>query len=207
MPTLPLYDTTAPPNGYHRVTAPGGYEWWQFRVTSSTVSAPPLIALAFYDGRPHDPDYRLRYRRYRVSPTHHAPPVPRDYRGIELTVGTPGARPRVIFVPCAAEEFVVANDGAELRCGDLGEFRVSTDGSIRASYHYGGTNLEMLLQPRDAPQAEPVAERSNVGVVGQHWRVVAHTMYDATGHLDATRYEGVGTVEHCWGTAPPTQGK
>jgi hypothetical protein len=207
MPILPLYDTTAPPNAYHAVTSPGGYEWWQFRVTSNTPQAPQLIALTFYDGRPHDRDYRPRYRAYRLRPTHHAPPVPADYRGIELTVGMQGTRPISKFVPYAAQEFVVARDGAVLRCGDAGEFRIATDGSIRASYHCFGTNLEMLLRPRDASQAQSVAAPSDAGVVGQHWQVVSSTIYDATGELDAMRFEGVGTVEHCWGTSPPARTK
>jgi hypothetical protein len=207
MPTLPLYDTTAPPNAYHRVTAPGGYEWWQFRVTSTTAGAPQLMALTFYDGRPHDPDYRERYRKYRVWPTHHAPPVPSEYRGIELTVGTRGSRPSVSFLSCAAERFVVTDDGTELRCGDVGEFRLDGDGSIRASFHTGGTNLEVLFRPRDGVPVEPVATPSVAGVVGQHWQIVAPIAYDATGRFNATRFEGIGTVEHCWGTSPPAQGK
>src|SRR3712207_1242250 len=111
MPTLPLYNAAAPPDGYHRVTAPGGYEWWQFAVAPRGTNAPRLIALTFYDGRPHDQQYAPRYRAYRQRPTRHAPPVPRGYRGAELAVVKHDGPASVTLAGPALEGFRVADDG------------------------------------------------------------------------------------------------
>jgi hypothetical protein len=75
MPTIPLYDTSAPPDGYHRVIAPGGYEWWN-------VIAPGRITVNFHYGNPSDPAYRSAYRRYLANPTRVLPPLPQDYPSV-----------------------------------------------------------------------------------------------------------------------------
>ena len=71
MPTIPLYDTSAPPDGYHRVAAPGGFEWWRVIAEGSRVK------VDFLEGNYFDSAYRSAYRRYLAAPTRVAPPVPR----------------------------------------------------------------------------------------------------------------------------------
>src|SRR3954453_8473600 len=93
MPTLPLYDAAAPPQAYHRVLAPGGYEWWKFLVPVFDGDARRLIVLAFHEGGATDVDYIERYRAYLRRPTSHPPPVPREYCAASLIVAaTDGAR-------------------------------------------------------------------------------------------------------------------
>jgi hypothetical protein len=80
MPTIPLYDSSAPPDGYHRVTAPGGYEWWSITTQGSRVT------IHFSEGNPFDSTYRLAYRRYVADPTRVTPPMPRDHLSVSVNL-------------------------------------------------------------------------------------------------------------------------
>jgi hypothetical protein len=84
MPTIPLYDTSAPPDGYHRVTAPGGYEWW--RIVARDVASDVQLELDFCDGDQSDPDYVLAYKQFMKRPTRFPPPRPQHYPAIYLTL-------------------------------------------------------------------------------------------------------------------------
>ena len=95
MPTIPLYDESAPPDGYHRVTAPGGYEWW------SVLAQEARVKIDFFDGNPFDPTYRLAYQRYLANPTRVMPPVPRDYPSVSAGLVDRGAHH--VFGPPAAK--------------------------------------------------------------------------------------------------------
>jgi hypothetical protein len=73
MPTIPLYDTSAPPDGYHHVTAPGGYERWFIRASELHLN------VEFCEGDPSDRAYQSAYEQFMARPTRVPPPVPRDY--------------------------------------------------------------------------------------------------------------------------------
>ena len=55
MPTLPLYDASAPPDGYRRVVSPGGYECWHFDVEDP--NADRYVKIEFCEGDPASADY------------------------------------------------------------------------------------------------------------------------------------------------------
>jgi len=77
LPTIPLYDSPLSPDAWHRVRAPGGYEWWHFDAEDSQHDR-RLVAV-FYDGYIFDPEYQRRYLRYRRQPTLYAPPLPSEF--------------------------------------------------------------------------------------------------------------------------------
>src|SRR5947208_876533 len=82
MPTIPLYDATAPPDGWHHVTAPGGYEWWHVVVADDPREM--QLTIDFLDGDTFDVGYRRAYERYVKRPTALSPPLPCDHPAARL---------------------------------------------------------------------------------------------------------------------------
>jgi hypothetical protein len=93
MPTIPLYDASAPPDGYHRVTAPGGYEWWS--IVARDDASEMQLAIDFLDGDTFDVRYRRAYERYVKRPTSVSPTVPRDNPAVRLTLAEKAVPTRV----------------------------------------------------------------------------------------------------------------
>jgi hypothetical protein len=81
MPTIPLYQTPATPDGWHQVRAPGGYESWHFDAESADGQL--FISARFFDGIPRR-KYLQQYRKYRLHPTRVAPPTPPEFPGTEV---------------------------------------------------------------------------------------------------------------------------
>jgi hypothetical protein len=77
MHTIPLYTLPADENAWHRVRAPGGYEWWHFDAEDPQHDR-RLIA-TFYDGYIFDAEYQRRYSRYLRRPTRNVPPLPGEF--------------------------------------------------------------------------------------------------------------------------------
>src|SRR5687767_726009 len=109
MPTVPLYDTPANPDAWHRVRAPGGYEWWHLDAVSP--SGRETVTIDFFDGDPFNAAYQAAYARYRRRPTRVVPPVPRDYPGVRVRVNAK------ILYDSASEPLNVSSDGVEIRMG------------------------------------------------------------------------------------------
>jgi hypothetical protein len=111
MPTIPLYDTSAPPDGYHRVTAPGGYEWW------SIIAQGARVKIDFIEGNPFDVAYRSAYRRYVAHPTRVVPPAPRDYPSVSARLADNGAH-HVFGPPPAKGSFRYVQQPRALAIGE-----------------------------------------------------------------------------------------
>jgi carotenoid 1,2-hydratase len=78
MPTLPLYlPSRKSRDATHRVTAPGGYEWWYFDAEDPATDT--QIVAILLDGFVFHPEYLRRCAAYHRAPTRNAPPVPSDY--------------------------------------------------------------------------------------------------------------------------------
>src|SRR6476620_7097979 len=77
MPVLPLFQPPAHPDAWHRVTAPGGGEWWHF--DAEDASGRFQFVATWFEGFPLHPDYLRRYHRYRRAPTRHPPPLPGEF--------------------------------------------------------------------------------------------------------------------------------
>ncbi len=77
MTITPLFTSTETPDAWHRVTAPGGYEWWYF--DADDAGGEYRIVAIFFQGFVFHPGYLRAYARYRSRPTRHAPPLPADF--------------------------------------------------------------------------------------------------------------------------------
>src|SRR5690348_6586763 len=89
MPTIPLYDTSAPPDGYHRVIAPSGSERWFIRASELRLN------VEFCEGDLSDPAYLSAYQRFVARPTRVPPPLPRDY--LLVSAGFFEQEPELVF--------------------------------------------------------------------------------------------------------------
>src|SRR5690349_21382877 len=90
MPIIPLFTPTDDPDAWHQIRAPGGSEGWY--VDARDDRADLRVVAILFDGCPVHPEYRQRYARYRRRPTHHAPPTPRDFPCVYLTIDLAGLR-------------------------------------------------------------------------------------------------------------------
>jgi len=188
MPTLPLYDPLAPPFAPHRVTAPGGYEWWRFE--ASDPSAGIGANIDFYQGYPQDPTYRRRYRLYRLWPTRFAPPVPKDYTAAELVISENGRR----IAKCLERgPLAVSDDALDLSVGQWHaahrgrDFRVELPVGSLVFRHRG----EVECSPRHAGNG--------------HWQTLPSPSFDVDGALEVGGRRIVlstGVLLHRFGTRP-----
>ncbi|HUB26104.1 MAG TPA: hypothetical protein VL992_11795 [Tepidisphaeraceae bacterium] len=81
---VPLFDAAAGADQWHRVAAPGGYEWWH--VAAYDPTADILISAHVFEGFPFDATYRRRCAAYRCRPTHNRPPRPAEFPCARLTI-------------------------------------------------------------------------------------------------------------------------
>jgi carotenoid 1,2-hydratase len=205
MPTLPLYDALAHPNAWHRVTAPGGYEWWRFEANDS---AGLELRVEFFDGHPFSGAYRRAYARYRRRPTRVTPPGPRDFPAAGLVVMDKGRELYRAEIPYPAGAFSASADGSEINIGEQSMRRDRT-GVIRlamVSYVFMDLTFRPLqpgppeLQQIDSPQ------RSTT-----HFHVVNRCEYAVSGSLRGLEanvgrglinFDGRGRHDHFYGTGP-----
>jgi carotenoid 1,2-hydratase len=128
MPVLPLYQTPAHPDAWHRVTAPGGYESWHFDAEDATGRF--QFVATFFEGSHFDPEYLRRYARYRRAPTRHRPPLPAEHPWVYFAVYEEGrvlARSLTQFRP---DEFSASAQRPEVRLGPNG-FATDANGGLR----------------------------------------------------------------------------
>ncbi len=83
--TLPLYDP-APPHadGWHRVTAPGGYESWHFDAEDEAGEV--RVVSICSQGSPFDAEYLSRRAAFIRNPTKLSPPLPAAFPSVQFVV-------------------------------------------------------------------------------------------------------------------------
>ena len=126
MPVLPLYQTPAHPDAWHRVTAPGGYESWHFDGEDATGRF--QFVATFFEGSHFDPEY-LRRMRPPPRPTRHRPPLPPSTHGHILRCTRRGGCLAVADAIPAGRVLRVRRR-PEVRCGPNG-FTTDADGVLR----------------------------------------------------------------------------
>ena len=114
MPTLALYTPPSHPDGWHRVTAPGGYETWQLEVTD----AQSHIMIGFHQGYPLHPRYLRRYALYRAMPTRFRPPTPPEYPVVSIRMTLDKRTVLDLAQPYRADQFDASTDQLRVRIGD-----------------------------------------------------------------------------------------
>jgi hypothetical protein len=216
MPTLPLYDTAADPDAWHRVAAPGGYEWWRF--DAEDAGRKLRVTIELFDGDPFDEGYLRAYRQYRRRPTRLAPPVPREYPRARLVVIEAGRLLRHVDRRLEPGSVGPAGDGEGLRVGpwtlrgdDEGAGGVVISATELPVSALGETrDVRLAFRPRDPRPPElrrfDAGERSAV----DHW-VECPSGFDVgvaftrpAGDEAGTDlvFEGRGRFDHFYGTGP-----
>jgi hypothetical protein len=227
MPTLPLFDTPADPNAWHRVTAPGGYEVWHF--DAADASGDVRVVVEFGEGQSFDSTYRRRYLRYRRNPTGHRPPVPSEYPFVNFALCE---RRRLLAKLVARHRpgaLVASSDTPDLTIGPNslardpgGALRLHVEGVARPPVarwrmtwrgvsrrqHGPHVTADLTFRPlRHAPPDEP-------DLLAPHRRVVIHPSCAVEGIIrivgdrslkGQTReiaFTGRGAHDHRYGTAP-----
>ena len=222
MPVVPLYSPAQTPDAWHRVTAPGGYEWWYF--DAEDAGGRLRVVAILLEGFVFHPGYLRRYARYRRDPTRHRPPQPGEYPcaylavydgdrvlGQFMTQYPPGAlnaspdRPEVRLGPNG------------FRTGDSGELRLTLRGepwqlTWRGPRLLAGQSLtaELTFHPL---LNHPAHERRffSLALTGaeHHW-VLANPLCEVRGALSlsgpagswSAPFDGRGYHDHNYGTAP-----
>lgn len=124
MPDLLLLDTdVVVADAWHRVTAPGGYEWWHFDAQDSTGSV--LVVADFHAGFVFHPQYLRRFDRYQRKPTRHSPPSPMEYCCAQLAVYENGRRLGGFTRRYRPEEFSASTSDFRVT---IGPNHLTTDG-------------------------------------------------------------------------------
>lgn len=132
MPTLPLFETPADPDAWHRVTSPGGYEWWYF--DAEDAAGDIQIVAIFLEGFVFHPGYLRRYGAYRRRPTRATPPVAGEYPCAYFVVYEKG-RPLAQFMsqyPPGA--FAASSERTDVRIGP-NTLRRDDDDTLRLALH------------------------------------------------------------------------
>jgi hypothetical protein len=213
MPTLPLYQTPAHPDAWHRVKAPGGYEWWHF--TAHDAAGAVRVRVDFFDGDPFNRAYQRAYRRYRRRPTRITPPLPCEYPCVRVEV-TEGGRPLWrVDAPQPAGTFRGSEDGqgvevgaCSIRWDDKGGLSVSLE---RLQVSFGATlagELAFRAPEWRLPGLRKLAGEEPPTV---HFRLTSWEEYTVTGNIrqaggaEGSRviaFAGTGEYRHYVGTGP-----
>ena len=222
MPTLPLYTPNAVADASHRVTAPGGYEWWHFDAEDLTTDT-QLVA-TFHEGFVFHPGYLRAYAGYRRRPTRVPPPVPGDYVCANFVVYRGGRVAHQFLAQYPATDFHAARDRLDVRIGP-NHCRVDDGGVIRLTLRGtpwvrtgGGVktlreqvlSAELEFVPRFAhPPAERRLFSREASGADHHW-VLANPLCDVTGTVRvdgaaeplSLNLRGRGYHDHHYGSAP-----
>jgi carotenoid 1,2-hydratase len=208
MPVLPLFDTPADPDAWHRVTAPGGYERWYFDAEDESRGI--RIIIEFVEGADFDTDYLRRHHRYLQRPTRVQPPQAREYPCIELWVYENGRILSAGAVHHRPEEFSASDERPDVRVGANG-FRREDDGSLRVEVRQRECFADLVFRPlvHHAPLQRSLLPGKAPG--GEHHWVVAQPLCRVAGFVRVTGgggglreipIAGRGYHDHHFGTGP-----
>jgi len=132
MPTVPMYSRPACADGWHQVTAPGGYEWWRFEAEDPATDTQLVAVLG--QGCPLHAGYLRRYAAYRRRPTRVAPPLPADFPWVSFAVYVKGAMAARFTAEYPAGAFSAATDRLAVAVGPNAA-TAGADGAIRLDLH------------------------------------------------------------------------
>jgi hypothetical protein len=222
MPTIPLYEMPTRADGWHHVTAPGGYEAWD--LDASSPDRGTRIAIGFYDGFVLSQSYRRAYARYVRRPTLVPPPVPREYPAIFVEWRERDVRPGFFGAQYPADTFRYS---AEPQSVTIGASSIDwlEGGALRVRLSrlapWNGRDkrrtldAELTFQPETAPSPmrTPVCrvENDRKRWPPTHHYAVTKCVVSVTGTLTETldgathrsiEFSGAGSYQHGFGTGP-----
>jgi carotenoid 1,2-hydratase len=188
---------------WHRVGAPGGYEWWEFDALDDASAL--RVIVRFHDGFALDPEYAGRYDAYRRKPTVHSPPVPRQYPCVQFTVLENDS-----IVAGNTIRFGEGTFRADAESGtiSIGDNRLELgDGETRVRFQGGDPAVsgEMIFKSRFS--ALPLEQAIFLGEIGtQHRWVLPQPRCGVSGQISfngrQVRLDGIGYHDHYYGTGP-----
>jgi hypothetical protein len=204
MPTIPLYDVSAPPDGYHRVTAPGGYEWWH--VVASADPQEMQFTIDFLDGDTFDVGYRRAYERYVKRPMSVPPPLPRDHPAARVILTEQTVPSRVFGMPVPRGAFRYSEPPRAVSVGES-SLVWRADGSLAITLRGFATTtsdgllegeLELMLTDPPAVEPAPVRKRGIIkGVLREVSGGVVRRTLGVSGDAQYTHSFGVKPFELC----------
>jgi carotenoid 1,2-hydratase len=224
MATISLLTPTDTPDAAHRVTAPGGYEWWYFDA-EDTASELRMVAI-FFQGFVFHPGYLRAYGKYARCPTRNAPPLPAEYPCVYFVLYRGKEILGQVMTQYPAEAFSAATDRVEVSIKS-NHLSAREDGALE--FQIGGMpwvltsrgprllehqrlNATFSFKPRvaHAPMERRFFSRA-WSKADHHW-VIANPLCDASGKVEltdtqtgqATSFEmnGLGYHDHNYGTGP-----
>ena len=219
MPTFPLFEPRDTPaaNAWHRVTSPGGYEWWYFDAEHATQDI-QIVAILF-DGFVFHPGYLRADTRYRRRPTRILPPLPSQYPCAYFVIYESGKVLAQFMTQYAPTEFRASTVRADIFIGpnllttDPGGLRLSMSGTpwrLTASgpRHLEGSDLRAKLTFRPlfdhAPAERTFLSRRMTGA--EHRWVIASPLCAVEGEVRLGQriipFAGRGYHDHNYGTGP-----
>jgi hypothetical protein len=178
VPTIPLYNTSAAPDGWHQVRSPGGFEAWCFHGIDQ--SAGNEIFAALFDGNPFDPDYARLYRRYIRRPTRFAPPLPCHFQCTCMAI----------------------DDDLTIRRFPAGSLRGSSEMlDVRLGFHHITGQPSRAIQMKIGSAGEDACE-----ILFDAVSSMASVRVNQPAE-EPRKYICMARFEHAFGTAPPTDGQ
>jgi len=210
MPVIPLYiPPAATADAWHRVTAPGGYESWQFDAEDATNDVRILGMLC--EGFIFHPGYLRRYARYRRWPTLIAPPAPGEYPCASFAVYRGGGIAWECVTQFAPADYHASDTGVDVRMGP-NTLRREQDGSLRLhleAARSGETKLtaDLSFRPRfENPPLETTILSRELSGADHRW-VIADPLCEVTGQVHVAgaaelAFAGRGYHDHRYGTGP-----
>ncbi|MBV8780948.1 MAG: hypothetical protein JO353_06075 [Phycisphaerae bacterium] len=174
MPTLPLFDESATvPGAWRRVMAPGGYQWWRLDAIDDPTQT--VITVIFHDGRWSDPNYTRRYQRFIASPTKTSPPVPADFRAVEISVYQLNVSAVTELVSVTAMDFEASTKEMRVRIGNYALQPIESD-----RYRIAGPRTDLILTPVGRDGSLWMVQGSVLETRFGHGRGVLHSAFDVS---------------------------
>ncbi len=205
MATLDLFDRLPPSQAdhWHRVRAPGGYEWWEFDAQDEDQGI--RAVLSFHDGFAFDPEYARRYDAYRRQPTLHGPPVPQQYPCVQFAIfenDAVVAGNTIRFGPGAFQADPKSN------ALSIGANRLELrDGETHVQFSGGDPAISAQMTFRQRSRSLPVEQSILCFENGtEHRWVLAQPRCDVEGQISFNGRQvpfcGLGCHDHYFGVAP-----
>ena len=177
MPTLPLFvpPGVRSPIAWHRVTAPGGYEWWHFDAEDARGDL--RVVATLYDGFPFHPEYLRAHARYLRRPTRVAPAVPSQYTCADVAVYDGDRRVVRSLTRYPPGTFTASDERLELSVGPHA-VRSDHDGVLQLTL---GDVAKLTFRPAShGPTVERRAASRELTGADHHW-VLPGTTYEVEG--------------------------
>lgn len=218
MHTIPLWEPSpaAGPDGWHRMTAPGGYEGWWFDAVDANAGI--RLIIAFFIGDPFSKIYLADYRRFRRWPTRFAPPRPVDHCAIYASVSEKNQPTWKLVARPGADAFHVFETESRFELKDVAswkfgegdtelEVRNADDGLIELALNVARASRSCISTGSTGETPVPQVKS------GFHRWTVTSSSSHAMGEMSTSTYnrsprrkiqfQGPCIEGHCMGNAPP----